>query len=1251
MKLLTRIARLSAPALLAMALAFPAAAQNYCNNPVPPCDPNNPASACYKPPDPPPKCEPKICDKCTKSPCYVGSGVYSFDAQDLKIATAGFPIEVTRLYQSTHAIDGESGYGWTSSLSSRLYYTVFLKAAPSTYQKEADVRLPNGTVYRFVENGDGSFTPPEGRFDVLVHNPDGTWDFWIQRTRSRYNFSATGNLLAMVDDFGNTQTWTYVDDRVSHIEDTSGSARSIDVTYGGDGRISDVTDMTGRNVHYVYNGSGVMTSVTNPAAQTTTYGYISGKYVPLLNLVKDHWNRILTSVNYDAQDRVRSYTDKDELFTYTYAYNGVATTTAKADSSGNTWIYPFGVGGVVVDSIPPGGGAAAHDDYYSNGLVQLHIDPVGVKTYYTYNAQGNPLSIIRDYQGATAVEFRYVYDTTFPEQVVSIKAYTPGTNTIHPHWQAQKFDYYGTGTTAPGALYHVYEVDDDGVTSRVTHTFTYDSHGRVLSDTTASGAVTSFQYDTAGNRTRVEYPANNDAGTRPAITLTYDSLGRRLTSTDALSRTTSYTWDVLDRLLTITEQPPAGSPVTFVTTNYYDEYDSVAGTLTKRSVDPYGRTTRIASDAWGQVVSKTDTLGQKVRYTFTKGLLTSKTDENNYITTYAYDALRRLQIVSYPDGTFEKFTYLADSNIASYRDRAAQTVSFTYDRHKRAAVHTYPGGATVTYSYAGQKLLSVVDTLASPADTTTLTWDASFRIASEAEGTRGTLSYTYTNEGRVATEALSGGPTTTYGYYPDGSVRTLTWSPVAGVFQFNYSLAGEKSSLTFPNGQTRAYTYDALGRVTAVANVHPTAGNLASFAYGYDVDAFTGLPDKAGLRTSVVTDFPALSLTAASTKYGYDARGRLVRADYPSGTSSLWAYDASGNRTSATTNGTPANYSYLTFPFNALNAAEMLSDGSNTYTYDANGNNVSRSGPGGSFTFGYDVNNRMVSIGGAASASYKYDVINRRTSKTVSGVTTTYVYSDLNVISESGADTARFLHAPGFDSPLAMERGGAVYYYDVDALGSVVAVNDDAGTVRNSYAWDAWGVAISRNETIANPFGYTAREFGEAGLTYYRDRYYDAATGSFRSVDPVVPWTGFALARGLAGPFNQMAEYSYVDGNPAMFTDPMGLGSCDLCGQQYNNKVSDCAYDHRIGSGLCFSAIVLCLKYGREPRACGLTFIACAVAVELRYTRCLNNAARDYKLCMQHCDMCPVPPPPPPQMSPPPPSPPSPPNDDGRHYF
>lgn len=1213
--------------LLLLTLLATSAWANFCNNPVPPCATDDPLSPCYKPDDPPPKCEPEVCGKCQKSPCHVGSGVYTFEVVDLKINTTGMPIQLSRRYQSTHAIDGENGYGWVSSLSARLHYAVYLKSAPSTYSKEANVRMPDGALYRFVENADGSFTPPEGRFDTLVQNGDGTWDLWLQRTRSRLHFSSTGDLLQMIDDYGNTLTWTYANDRLQRIEDTSGSGRYIDVTYGADGRVSDVTDLTGRNVQYTYDSSGVMTSATNPAGQAVTYAYTAGKYVPLLNAITDHWGRNVTNVVYDPQDRVVSYTEKGETYTYTYGYNGVATTTAKTDSSGNRWIYPFGTGGLVTDSLPPGGGAGEHIDYYASGLPQLKTDAVGVKTHYVYNTLGNPTSITYDYEGPTAVRWDYVYDATYPNNVLTVTPRVPATNQVHPHWQGEKYDYYGPGSPAPGALHHTYEVESDGVTSRVLKTMTYDAHGRVLTVTEATNAVTTYAYDAFGNLQSITHPPNNDAAIQPVTTFTADTLGRMLSETDANGAVSTFTWDVLDRPSSITlPRPFPGSTLTFTTTYYYDEYDTTNAVLVRRVVDPNGFAWRLGFDQYGQLLRVTDQVGNVTRFTRVKGLLTSRIDPNNYTVTYGYDARRRLSTVTYGDGSYEQYGFNADGTYASKRDRGNQTMTFGYDRFKRMVTKTYPNGGVITSTFLGQKQMSVSDTFSSPSETSSTTYDASFRVTSQTQGTRGAVSYTYTADNRRATQSVAGAATTTYGYYPDGSVRTIAWSPVSGTFKFDYTLTGQTQTITFPNGQTRSYGYDDQGRVTQVANVHPSAGNLATFAYGYDVDPFTSQANRLGRRTTVAANVPALGLTNALTRYAYDTLYQLTRADYPGGDSATWTYDANGNRTSASLNGTVSTFTYNTFGGNALNSEQLQSDGAAAFTYDANGSRTARTATGASYTYSHDYEKRLRSINGAVAAGYSYDFRGRRTVRTVNGAMTTFVYSDLDLVAENGAASAEYVYAPGIDAPLAMVRNGTVYYYDVDALGSVVAVNDAAGNVSNSYAYDAWGTFRARNETVANPFGFAARETGEGGYNYNRTRYYDPSIGAFESVDLLIGWTAEAYAIGKRPLPGAFPEYRYADNQPTMARDPLGLApdylSCRKgCMNELKTKMLACLRSLQNGQLGCIAIAAGCAGATGPAAvlACTLAYATCELLVWENYFGCEAEAQMTFRACVLKC--------------------------------
>lgn len=200
-----------------------------------------------------------------------------------------------------------------------------------------------------------------------------------------------------------------------------------------------------------------------------------------------------------------------------------------------------------------------------------------------------------------------------------------------------------------------------------------------------------------------------------------------------------------------------------------------------------------------------------------------------------------------------------------------------------------------------------------------------------------------------------------------------------------------------------------------------------------------------------------------------------------------------------TVNSTTQNYTYYTNGTNPNNGQKLQSDGVNTYTYDNNGNTITKTG---GYTYGWDYDNRMtIHNGPGLTATYQYDYIGRRGKKVVSGASTTYLYDGQNLIREIGTTTADYLFGPGIDEPLAMSRTGVTYYYNADGLGSINVLNDSPGTVQNKYALDAWGVVKSQTTPVSNPFTYTAREAGEAGLMYYRARYYNPSVGRFVSED------------------------------------------------------------------------------------------------------------------------------------------------------
>lgn len=1147
--------------LLLMSGAAQAQYSAWCGNPVPPWGPWAPAP-------------PSQCTACNASgsPTFLATGTYFTSATDLQVPSVGMPLGVSRDYLSTRPVDTGAGVGWSLSFGGRVYYATYLFSAPSTYAKEADVTMPDGRRYRFTENVDGTLTAPTGRYDVLVKNGDGTWSLTLQRTQAVYHYDAVGALQTITDDYGNVQTYSYdANGRVQRVADSAGSGRYVDVYYGADGRVSTVRDSTGREAGYTYNGNGTLATATDLAGHVTTYSYTAGHFGQMLSRITDHWGRIVTEVTYETSGRVKTYTENGELYTYSYKYQNDPAKVSKVDSGG-TWVFTTSGAGFVVDRTAPDG-TSTHTDYNADGSPQLVIDPAGIKTAYTYDGAGRVLTVTRDYQGSTPVRFDYTYDTNFPNNVAAITPKDPSTGNVNSDWQAWQYDYYAAGSNAPGALHHTYRVQSDGTTLDTLAAYEYDTGGRITRQTSATGGQTDYAYDSLKNLQTVTAPANNDAGTQPVTTYGYDTLGRVTSVTDALSNVTSYTYDALGRVLTVTlPKPSTSSTLTFTTTYSYDNYDSGTGLTFTNITDPNGKLTKLGYDQFGRLVKSIDALNATTTYAYSHGHLDSITDANNNVTSYQYNSAKRLSSTTFPDGAVESYLYWNDGHLKRKTDRKNQAIDYTYDGQKRLTRRTNPGGPYVGYTYTGQKLTSVSDSTVSPNETHSFTYDASYRVASDTQASRGILSYTYDAADRTATQSITGGPNATYAYYPDGSPNTIVWSPIAGQFKYTHKLTGQYQVLTFPNGQTRGYTYDDQGRLTQIANMNGGT-TLATFGYGYDYDA-SNQPTLLGQRTSLTETIPAQNLTGAVTTFGYDGNYQLTGATYPNvapfnGEVDGWTYDAIGNRTSQTVNGTPTSYTYFKNGSNPLNGQRLQSDGTNTYGYDANGSASSKTG-GTNYTFGYTVENRLNSITVGLTASYGYDYQERRSKKTVSGATSTYLFDGQNLVAEAPAGgTTYYLFGASIDEPLAaLDPSAAIRYFDVDALGSVVAANDPAGNVTLSTVFDAWGKTRAETGTRLHPFTYSGREVGEAGALFYRARYYDPTLGRFTQEDPgdsgtltstsvlrrernVLPYPSLWFVQlsketvfpsPVPDPTAHDTSYRYVAGNPIALTDPMGEG-------------------------------------------------------------------------------------------------------------
>lgn len=97
-----------------------------------------------------------------------------------------------------------------------------------------------------------------------------------------------------------------------------------------------------------------------------------------------------------------------------------------------------------------------------------------------------------------------------------------------------------------------------------------------------------------------------------------------------------------------------------------------------------------------------------------------------------------------------------------------------------------------------------------------------------------------------------------------------------------------------------------------------------------------------------------------------------------------------------------------------------------------------------------------------------------------------------------------------------------------DALGSPVAVADNAGVVQTQYTYEPFGKTTFSGASNSSSYQYTGRENDGTGLYYYRARFYHPLLQRFIAEDPIEFGGG------------DVNLYAYVVNNPLRFVDPFG---------------------------------------------------------------------------------------------------------------
>jgi RHS repeat-associated protein len=805
--------------------------------------------------------------------------------------------------------------------------------------------------------------------------------------------------------------------------------------------------------------------------------------------------------------------------TVTHA-NGQSGNVTRVASPNGRWIaFSYDGSNRIIQAQDNAGRTVAYT-YDAAGRLWKVTDPNGGVTTYTYDASHRMLTITNA-RNVTVVTNQYdangrVSQQTHADSGVYRFAYTVDgtgklsqTDVVDPRNTSRRTTFDNSGFCTSDTLAR-------GLPEAQTTTWVRDSSSHlVLSATDALGRRTGYTYDANGNR----LTTTRLAGTAESVTtsFTYEPAFSQITSIiDPLGHATLLTYDSKGNVTEYADglqhvstfayradgQPTSASdPLGHSTTYAY-----AGGDLTTIT-DPLRRTTTKFVDVIGRMVARTDPRGSRYQFQYdlsnrivgfadpiggqtvpsydANGNLVAVTDSRSSVTTYTHTNMDRLDSRTDPLMRAEHSEYDLNGNLIRFTDRNGQVSEFIYDGLSR---RTFAGFGTSGNSYQS---------------TSSYTYDMGNRltqVVDSAAGTiafeydpldrlvtettpQGTVAYTYDMDGRRTSTTVSGQPAVTYGY--DAAERLTTITQGSTTVSLVYDDANRRTSMVLPNGIVAAYGYDDANQLTSLT--YALGGNLlGDITYVYDA---------AGNRTSIGGSWARVNLPAALPSATYDAANQLTQWG-----TQLLAYDANGN---------------------------LASDGNNNY--------------------GWNARNQLATMTGGVTAAFQYDGLGRRTSKTVSGVSTSFVYDNVNIVQElsGGTPLANLVNGIGVDQRFLRSDTSGTFSYLTDGLPSEIALANGAGAVTTQYTFEPFGAATSTGAPSTNSFQFSGRENDGTGLLYLRARYYLPATGRFVSEDPLSDTEHLRNALGLKDDLN---SYTYARNNPVRWTDPQGTWPSSVFG-------------------------------------------------------------------------------------------------------
>jgi RHS repeat-associated protein len=695
------------------------------------------------------------------------------------------------------------------------------------------------------------------------------------------------------------------------------------------------------------------------------------------------------------------------------------------------------------------------------------------------------------------------------------------TSIADPNSQTTSFTYDNMGRIATASY-------PDGGSATITHQETTFPFSATLSKkiTSSLNYVTTNVFDGLGRVSQSQL--TSDPSGADYTDTTYDADGREYTvsnpyrtKTDPTYGITSSVYDALGRICVLI--PPDGTavantscPTARPSNDVFTTYSGSGTTVT----DQQGISRKSQTDGLGRVTTvwedPTD-LNYETVYTYDAlNDLATVVQGGSHNRTFAYDSLNRLTSSTNPESGTVTYTYDADSNVITKKDARSIAITYGYDVLNRMVSKTYSNGdPAVTYSYDQSGCLGLSACynvgrrtgMTDAAGSESWAYDEMGRQLDEQRVinsiTKSTAN-TYNLDGTLSMRTYPSGNNVVYQINAAEQTTGVTDLTNKYVVSASYSPAGDPSTVAASDGGLTSTLYyntrlqpcrisvKSSGSVPTACTDTAHVGNVLDYTYNFSL----GTSDNGNVM-GITNNVDG----TRSEQFTYGRLNRIVSAEtastFATSPANCWGEsyteDQWGNLTtigvaSTSYNGcTQESLSVTALASNQLSATgfsydasgNVLTDGRNTYTWNAEGQ-----------------------IKSAAGVNYTYDGDGHRVEKS-SGTLYWYGTSGdpLTETDVSGDLTYEYIFFAGKRIARRDSSGNAVYYF-ADHLGTSRVVTSSTGSILDQSDFYPFGGERVLTASSGNTYKFTGKERdSESGLDNFGARYDASNLGRFMTPD------------------------------------------------------------------------------------------------------------------------------------------------------